>query len=210
MLPLRPSLASRFAGHFPDALRTKSICDPEDARLVAATRRGDNTAFESLVRKYQDRLCTALYLFCGSRDDAQEAAQEAFLRVYQKLDHFNGASAFYSWLFRIALNAAISGQRRKMTPRRFECWRSRHSEQLDGRRQAPDQRMLSVERVEMVQKALASLSAEHRMILVLREIDNCEYEEIARLLNIPVGTVRSRLHRARLLLRETLLSQTLS
>lgn len=206
MLPQYSSMGTRFGGRLAAFSGTKGGCDAEDAQWIAAARRGDVQAFEALVRKYQERLCSALFLTCRSLADAQDAAQEAFLRAYLKLGTYHGDSSFYSWLFRIAVNAVISEQRRKMSPARFERWRERHEEALDTRRNAPDQRILSEERGSIVQKALASLSTEHRMILVLREIEDCEYDEIAELLDIPLGTVRSRLHRARLLLRERLIA----
>ena len=209
MLRRYVSLASRFAGRLPASPGTKPACDQEDARLIAAARRGDSGAFESLVRKYQDRLYSRLYLVCGSVADAQDAAQEAFLKAYLKLNTFNSASAFYSWLYRIAVNAVISQHRRKMAHLKCERLRAHQEEIWNAERQAPDKQMLAQERGACVQDALATLSPEHRLILVLREIDDCEYDEIARLLDIPVGTVRSRLHRARLLLREKLTDNVL-
>jgi RNA polymerase sigma-70 factor (ECF subfamily) len=179
--------------------------DTDEALLIAASRRGDAHAYGALVRKYQDRLCTSLYHVCGSLADAQDAAQEAFLRAYLKLGSYNGSSAFYTWLYRIAVNAVISEHRKRQTRTTTERACSLGDDSYSAKSVCPDERLLRQERVEQVQQALANLSDEHRTILVLREIESCDYDEIAMLLAIPIGTVRSRLHRARLMLREELI-----
>ena len=178
--------------------------EPTDSQLIAASQRGDAAAYGSLVRRYQSRLCSSLWHVCGSREGAEDAAQEAFLRAYLKLNNYTGASAFYTWLYRIAVNIIISDHRKRRTrvsteQNRWLCDRS----QRDASPR-PDDSVLRDERVKQVQTALNSLSSEHRTILVLREMENCDYDEIASLLNVPIGTVRSRLHRARLELRSRL------
>jgi RNA polymerase sigma-70 factor (ECF subfamily) len=131
-------------------------------------------------------------------------AQEAFVQAYVKLRTFAGGSSFYTWLYRIAVNAAISRKRR----RREQTCIDMHRDQLglephdDGER--AEDRLLREERATIVQRALSRLSDEHRTILVLREIEDYDYDEIARVLELPVGTVRSRLHRARLQLKDQL------
>jgi RNA polymerase sigma-70 factor, ECF subfamily len=107
-------------------------------------------------------------------------------------------------LYRIAVNSLITEYRRRRTRSNTERSRTLSEERQSVKPESPDERLLRDERVRQVQQALANLSAEHRTILVLREFENCDYEEIARLLGIPVGTVRSRLHRARLELRDEL------
>jgi len=178
--------------------------EQDDGQLIRAACQGDAAAFGGLVRKYQARLCTSLTHVFGSLDDAEDVAQEAFVQAYVKLRTFAGGSAFYTWLYRIAVNAAISRRRR----RREQTSTLTRREELglepldDGER--ADERLLREERAVQVQHALARLSDEHRTILVLREIDDCDYDEIAQVLQLPVGTVRSRLHRARLQLKEQL------
>ena len=157
-----------------------------------------------MVRKYQARLCTSLTHVCGSLDDAEDIAQEAFVQAYVKLRTFAGGSAFYTWLYRIAVNAAISRRRKRREQTSVEHKRDEHGlEPLDDGERA-DERLLREERAGQVQRALSRLSDEHRQILVLREIDDCDYDQIANILELPVGTVRSRLHRARLQLKEQL------
>jgi RNA polymerase sigma-70 factor (ECF subfamily) len=192
-------LAARFLCHLPSAPPAFAAIEPSEAQLLAAARQGDAEAYGSLVRKHQDRLCSSLQRICGSLADAQDAAQEAFLRAYLKLDSFTGACAFYSWLYRIALNVSISEHRRR---RRYAVFQ--RSAEPGGNAERSDERMLRDERVAQVRTALHGLSPEYRAILVLREFENCGYDEIASILAVPLGTVRSRLHRARLQLRERL------
>jgi RNA polymerase sigma-70 factor (ECF subfamily) len=175
-----------------------------EGQLIQAACRGDAAAFGALVRKYQNRLCASLTHICGSLEEAEDVAQDAFVQAYVKLRSFAGESAFYTWLYRIAVNAAISKRRRRRETASVDVKRSEHGlEPLDDGERA-DERLLREERAAAVQRALSRLSAEHRAILVLREIDDRDYEEIADILQLPVGTVRSRLHRARLQLKEQL------
>jgi RNA polymerase sigma-70 factor, ECF subfamily len=172
--------------------------------LIRAASRGDAAAFGRLVRKYQDRLCTALQHICGSSHEAEDVAQEAFVQAYLKLASFAGQSAFYTWLYRIAINTAISRRRRRrqetsVEQRREVCGLEPH----DDAEQAED-RLLREERAHQVRRALDRLTDEHRAILVLREVEGCDYDAISQILGLPVGTVRSRLHRARLQLKDQL------
>lgn len=198
------SLATRFAVNSPVARPNCNLMDADEAQLIAASQQGDAEAYGSLVRKYQTRLCTSLRHVCGSVADAQDAAQEAFLKAFLKLKSYTGASAFYTWLYRIAVNVAISEQRRRRTRNLGEHNLSMRESVRCSDFHSPDEPLLREERVAEVRKALDSLSVEHRTILVLREIEDCDYDEIAGLLAVPVGTVRSRLHRARLELRREL------
>lgn len=178
--------------------------EQDDGQLIRAACQGEAAAYGTLVRKYQARLCTSLTHLCGSLDDAEDVAQEAFVQAYVKLRSFAGGSSFYTWLYRIAVNAAISRKRRRREQTSVDSQREQLGlePQDDGER--ADERLLREERAVMVQRALGKLSDEHRTILVLREIDDYDYDEIARVLELPVGTVRSRLHRARLQLKEQL------
>lgn len=176
----------------------------DDAQLILATKRGDHAAFGQLVRKYQDRLFTALVHVCGGREEAEDTAQDAFVQAYLKLASFEGQSSFYTWLYRIAFNTAISRRRRLRPDVSVE-----RSRELTGNEPADDSEgaeelLLRQERAKMVHQALSQLNAEHRAILVLRELEGCDYDAIASILDLPAGTVRSRLHRARLQLRDHL------
>src|SRR5262245_52356363 len=176
----------------------------DEQLLIRQARRGDGIAFGRLVRAYQDRLCTALLHVCGSADDAEDVAQEAFVQAYVKLANFAGESAFYTWLYRIAFNAAISRRRRRREETSVEQTRETTGQEPFDDTEPAEERVLREERAAAVQRALSLLSDEHRAILVLREVEGCDYDEIAAVLDVPVGTVRSRLHRARLHLKEQL------
>jgi RNA polymerase sigma-70 factor, ECF subfamily len=178
--------------------------EQDDLPWIQAACRGDSAAFGRLVRKYQDRLVGALLHICGSFDEAEDAAQEAFVQAYVKLATFAGDSQFYTWLYRIAFNAAISRRRKRREETSVDRTREQTGDEPHDGAERVDERLLREERAVLVQRALARLSDDHRMILVLREIEDCDYEQIAQVFEIPVGTVRSRLHRARLQLKEEL------
>ena len=176
----------------------------DDAQLIHDTLAGQSAAFGELVRKYQDRLYHTLVHVVGSPEDALDIVQEAFVQAFLKLETFKRESAFYTWLYRIAFNMAASHRRRRKPTLSVEQAReSSGSEPIDPELGPEDSVQLD-ERREQVRTAIAGLNEEHRAVLVLREIDGCRYEEIAEILDVPIGTVRSRLHRARLQLREEL------
>lgn len=181
----------------------------DDHDLVRACREGNAEAFGTLVRRYEDRLYPAILRLLGSEEDARDVLQDAFVRAYVKLDQFQGASSFYTWIYRIAINLAVSRHRRRR-PRLFDF---RNHERLadtpanpvDPSRDAdPGAVFDRSEREEQIRQALAALSPEHRAVVVLKDLEEHRYEEISAILNIPVGTVRSRLHRARCELRQLL------
>jgi len=178
--------------------------EQDDARLIDLVLRGDSAAFSLLVRRYQDRLFTALVHIASSRDEAEDVAQEAFIQAYLKLASFERQSSFYTWLYRIAFNTAISRRRRKRVETSIEQSKEAVGDEPADRGEKPHDRLMREERVDLIRRALGELSEEHRAILVLREMEGCDYEEIAEILDLPVGTVRSRLHRARLQLKEQL------
>jgi RNA polymerase sigma-70 factor (ECF subfamily) len=175
-----------------------------DAQLIDEALAGRSASFGQLVTRYQDRLFNSLVHMVGSPDDARDVVQEAFVQAFVKLATFHRTAAFYTWLYRIAHNLAISrGRRRKPTSSVDETREATGDEPL-SRDGAPSDRLEEQERATQVQAALAALSDEHRTILILREMDGCCYETIAEMLDLPIGTVRSRLHRARMELREML------
>ncbi len=187
-----------------------SLC-PDDHSLVEACRAGQTEAFGALVERYQDRLYQTIRRLNGSSEDSKDILQDAFLRAFQKLDQFQGDSSFYTWVYRIAINLALSGYRRQKT----RAWLGRKSGRTAPHNQEPADPSadadptLSIERAERdrsVQAALSQLGQEHRAVIVLKDFDGRHYEEISAILQVPVGTVRSRLHRARCELRDRLRS----
>jgi len=176
----------------------------DDAQLIDETLRGRSAAFGQLVEKYQDRLYNTIVHVVGSSEDALDVVQDAFVHAFLKLETFQRSSAFYTWLYRIAFNGAASQRRRKRPTLSVEQTRETSGQEPVDGQLSPGERLEQLERSRQVQQAIAALSEEHRAVVVLREIDGCCYETIAEILDLPVGTVRSRLHRARLQLRDQL------
>lgn len=179
----------------------------DDQELIDACLAGRTEAFGRLVVRYQDRLYHTLVGVLGSADDARDAAQDAFVHAFRKLDSFRGNSAFYSWLFRIAINTAISQKRRnRRSHSSIEAAREQAGiEPTDHRPDAhPSHALETSEQQEMVRQALTQLADEYRTVLVLKEMEGLKYEQIAEIVGCPIGTVRSRIHRARAELREKL------
>ena len=178
-----------------------------DQELIAAALARDTAAFGELVAKYQNRLFGALTHMLGSAEDAKDVAQDAFVLAFQKLATFRGDSQFYSWLFRIAMNAAVNFRRKNRSMgASIEAAKERIGlEPTDPRGDTqPDQPMEQAERQRLVREALAQMTEEFRIPLVMAEMEEMKYEEIAELLKCPIGTVRSRIHRGRAELREKL------
>jgi len=176
----------------------------DDAQLIAEALAGKSTAFGRLVLRYQDRLYNTIVHVAGSSEDARDVVQDAFVQAFVKLDTFHHSSAFYTWLYRIAFNVAASHRRRRRHTRSVEHDREVSGQEPIDTRESPEERLDQLERGRQVRRAIAELTEEHRSVLVLREIDGCCYETIAEVLDLPIGTVRSRLHRARVQLRELL------
>jgi RNA polymerase sigma-70 factor (ECF subfamily) len=178
-----------------------------DQQLIAECLQGQTEVFGDLVLRYQDRLYNMLVNVLGSAEDAREVAQESFISAFQKLRTFRGRSAFYSWLFRIAMNSAVSRQRRRARiPVSIEAVRNQSGiEPTDPHVETqPGFSIETSERQQAVRAALADLPEEFRTVLVLKEMEELKYEEIAEIVGIPIGTVRSRIHRARAELRTRL------
>ena len=185
-----------------------------DQSLIEACLAGRREAFGQLVERYQHRLFHSLVHLLGSTEDAQDAAQDALILAFEKLGTFRGESQFYSWLFRIAYNSAVSSKRKPGSSKRKT---GPMSVSLEARRDAsglepadlnpstePSFGLDVSDRQRLVQQALGELSEEFREAIVLKEIEQMSYEEIAEVVGIPLGTVRSRIHRARMELRQKL------
>lgn len=178
-----------------------------DNQLIQLSVAGSLEAFDALVARYQDRLVHSLTQALGSRDDALEIAQQAFVSAWRRLDSFRQDAAFYSWLYRIAMNAAISRKRQqRLSTTSLDNYvaASGHSPVDLNVDASPERQLESEEHVQLVQAALGKLAEEFRQPLVLKEIDGFSYDEIATILKIPIGTVRSRIFRARRELTEQL------
>ncbi len=186
----------------------------DDTTLLDACRAGQTRAFGSLVVKYQDRLFNAAVRVCGNRDDAAELCQEAFVKAFEKIGSFRGHSKFYTWLFRIVMNLALSRHRRNARVQftslstgtdSDEGWANAVTSELAARRErSPADRAIGRETQDRVLAALDSLGPDYRVVVVLRDIEDMDYDHMAKTLSLPVGTVKSRLYRGRCMLKEKL------
>lgn len=178
------------------------IAEDTDQQLVARVQAGDKAAFNVLVLKYQHRVLKLVGRFVNDPAEAEDVAQEAFLKAYRALGSFRGDSAFYTWLYRIAINTAknalVSNRRRLVDfdldlqdPDQYE----RHAKLKEA--DTPEAVALTDEIREVVESALEQLPEDLRTAIVLRELEGLSYEEIAQAMDCPVGTVRSRIFRAR-------------
>ncbi len=165
--------------------------------LIREALDGNTSAYGELVLRFQDRLHNAMLQIVGSPDEAEDVVQDSFVQAYIKLDTFQGNSQFFTWLYRIAFNNALSRGRRKRNLVSIEQSRELTGTDPEDRTEAPDQPLLRSESIALVHAALEMLSEEHRSILVLREMQETSYEDISEILGINIGTVRSRLSRAR-------------
>ena len=175
-----------------------------DQRLIQATLDGNCEAFGELIRKYQNRLYNGLVQMLRSESDAEDVVQEAFILAFTKLSSFKGNSAFFTWLYRIGYNVAITKMRRRKPSVSLESKEGETQIQLPGNDPSPEADLERQEQTNQLMEALGQLSEEHRSILILREIEEMEYDAISEILDLPIGTVRSRLHRARSYLKQHL------
>jgi RNA polymerase sigma-70 factor, ECF subfamily len=179
----------------------------DDHRLIADCLQGRPAAFGELVSRYQDRLFNTVYRLLDNAEDAQDVVQEAFLNAYQSLDSFKGDSQFYTWLYRIAFNTAVSLKRKQRVVLSLHGTREGRGdvEPPDPSEYSqPEHALQQAEEERRIQRALNRLSPEHRTVLILKDMEGEKYEAMAEVLEVPIGTIRSRLHRARLELRELL------
>ena len=175
-----------------------------DVDLVGRCRAGDEEACETLVRRYQERVFALIYRITGEADRVEDIAQEVFLRAFRSLKSFRGGASFYTWLYRITVNTALNAMRSQ--GRRQET----SLEALEGMEfpvdpeAGPAERAAQRQLARRVGEAIDQLEEQYRVIIYLRELEGFSYEEIAEVVELPVGTVKSRLFRARQQLKEQL------
>jgi RNA polymerase sigma-70 factor (ECF subfamily) len=174
----------------------------DETRLIEALRRGDPRAFEELVRGYQHRVFGVALRMLGSRAEAEEVAQEVFLRVHRAVDDFRGDAKLSTWLYAIAsrlcLNRLATGERRAVREGEETLTR------LASSQAGPADELERNELEAALHRAIAELPEERRIVVVLRDLEGLAYDEIAAALDLELGTVRSRLHRARMDLKSKL------
>ena len=174
-----------------------------DQQLVERVQRGDKAAFDLLVSKYQRKIFRLLSRLIRDQAEVEDIAQEAFIKAYRALPNFRGDSAFYTWLYRIAINTAknhlVSQGRRAPTTTEADIEEAETFDDSDHLRDlnTPESMLLSKQVGEAVNRAIDQLPEDLRTAIVLREIEGLSYEEIAESMSCPIGTVRSRIFRAR-------------
>ena len=184
-----------------------------DQQLVERAQRGDKRAFELLVMKYQRKLGRLLSRMVRDPGEVEDVTQEAFIKAYRALPNFRGESAFYTWLYRIAINTAknylVALGRRAPTTTEFDNEDAESFDDAEALRDTatPENELMGREVAAAVNKAVDSLPEDLRTAITLREIEGLSYEEIAGVMNCPIGTVRSRIFRAREAIAEKLRPQ---
>jgi RNA polymerase sigma-70 factor, ECF subfamily len=184
----------------------------DDRELVRESVRGNRDAFNALVEKYQKKIYNLAYRFVGDTEEANDLAQEIFTAAYQNLKKFRGDAKFSTWLFQIATNR---GKNRFKYLKRRGYFANRGSSESDDDRDSnqkavpdittnPETLLASKQIQKIVQDAINDLDPDHKEIVILRDIEGFSYDEIAQILNLPEGTTKSRLHRARMVVKEKL------
>jgi RNA polymerase sigma-70 factor (ECF subfamily) len=175
------------------------VTKESDEELVHRCRGGDSSAFRVLVARYQKPLYNAAYRVLGNADDARDVTQVAFMEVAERLDGYDANHKFFSWIYRITLNAALNLLRRDGREQRLGDHERRRPGPVD-----PESRAAESEESRRIQRALMQMSEDHRVVLTLRHFSDCSYREIGLILEIDEKTVKSRLFEARQRLRELL------
>ena len=194
-------------------ITNSSSLHEEDRELVRAFQTGDRTAFDALVIKHKDKLFNLCYWFLGDRQEANDSAQDTFIKVYRSLKKFRFEAAFSTWLYRIAANTCKNRlksseyrHKKKMVwldnPGKIED--GQYAEEIHDETPSPMFEIEKKERTVLIQKAIASLPTNQNTVIVLRDIEGLSYEEISNITGLNLGTVKSRLSRARQQLRKKL------
>jgi RNA polymerase sigma-70 factor (ECF subfamily) len=170
-----------------------------DYRLMRAIQNGDLVAFSQMVDRYKDRLMNVIGRMLSSREEAEDVVQETFVRVYQHRQSFNFKHCFSTWIYTIALNLARNELRKR---RKFKFYEI--SDMQGNEVEFAVDPKIPTRLPEMLKKAIATLPEKYKMAFMLRDIEEMPYEEVAKVLDVPLGTVKSRVNRARLMLREKL------
>ncbi len=195
--------ASRKAAKPPEEAAESTPQPPEEAELVSRARRGDLTAYDELVKRYQERIYATVYHMTSNHEDANDLAQEAFIKAFHALKSFKGGSSFYTWVYRIAVNKTINflKQRKNKTQMSLDDldFQAEHDPDLVAliSDKTPRRDVGLAELQEKLNAALQRLSEPHRLVVTLHDVQGLSHEEIAKIMDCNIGTVRSRLFYAR-------------
>jgi RNA polymerase sigma-70 factor (ECF subfamily) len=182
-----------------------------DHALIEATKQGDESAFAEIVQRYRNPIVNYLYRFLNDYEEAVDLAQETFVRVYFAIERYHTAYAFSTYIYRIATNLAISEIRKRKRRRMLSLTGFFQTDEGDvvefqprDERRLADETMVDDERSRVIAKAIAALPEKYRVPIILRDVDGRSYEEIAEIMELGLGTTKSRINRGRALLREKL------
>ncbi len=178
-----------------------------DEELIARFQQGDVQAFDLLVRRYKDQLLNFIYRFVGNRTDAEDIVQETFLRVYKNKHYYKEIAKFSTWVYTIAGNLAKTELRRRKRHKIFSVSNFVNEERdydIPDENRNPEQEVDGTIKEDIIQKAIEKLPPKFKEVIILRDVQGFAYEEISQILNIPLGTVKSRVNRGRLKLQEDL------
>jgi len=178
------------------------MSEEDDKLLVERVKKGDKKAFDKLVLKYQHRIILLVSRYVKDASEAEDVAQESFIKAYRALPNFRGDSAFYTWLYRIAINTAknfLVSKARRPSANEVDITDAENYEGADLLKEgdSPEDLMMTEELRAMIQETIEKLPEELKIAIRLRELDGLSYEEISKEMGCPVGTVRSRIFRAR-------------
>jgi RNA polymerase sigma-70 factor (ECF subfamily) len=188
------------------------MADPDEIALIRRCKSNDNSAFNELLLAHQDKVFNTIHRMVNDRDEACDICQETFLRAFKSISDFQGDASFSTWVHRIAINLCLSYRRdRKRNPaitmplgHQSDSTKIVLTADPPDTRNEPSARAADRDRIQIIQQAIGSLDEEFRSVIVLRDIDGYSYGEIAGMVGCPAGTVRSRIFRARELLKEKL------
>jgi RNA polymerase sigma factor RpoE len=204
MIMAEPARETKKGSERPAAASPAPAPPPEEeSELVRRARQGDLAAYDELVRRYQERIYATVYHMTSNHEDANDLAQEAFIKAYQALKSFKGGSSFYTWVYRIAVNKTINflKQRRNRTSMSLDDldFNAEHDPDLVAliSDKTPRREVNLTELQERLNAAMQKLSEPHRMVVTLHDVQGLSHEEIAEIMDCNIGTVRSRLFYAR-------------
>jgi RNA polymerase sigma-70 factor (ECF subfamily) len=187
--------------------QTNTATPPSDEELIARFQQGDAYAFDLLVKRYKDPLLNFIYRFIGDLVEAEDIVQETFYRVFKNKHYYKEVAKFSTWIYTIAGNLAKTELRRRKRRKVFSIHKETSTDkefELPDLKADPEKEVNTIVTEKLIQKAISSLPKKFRQVIILRDIQGFSYEEISSIIKVPLGTVKSRVNRARLKLQEDL------
>ena len=209
----KQELARRHAGGSPSADKQRELSQSktrsEDSQLIHAALHDDQAAFKQLMKKYHDQIANLIYRIIHNKEQVEDLTQEVFIKAFASLKSFNEEFAFSTWLYKIATNSSIDFIRKKKLStfsidKPVGLEESEYSFELPDTTYEPDKHIIQRQRSKLIEKAIAQLPEKYRRVIILRHTEERDYNEIAKILKLPIGTVKAHIFRARELLNKYL------